>query len=272
MNLIKLIEAVKKEPKIYKNLQADDDEYQTEWETIASKVGVTLDEAQHRWNTILFEYMEYLKGNDDCELAKYMDFLQPYLFQMIDDTTIDEEMLHTILKDEDVGVMEHSENSNEHPEEVQEEGESQESSAKETASTTLENITQKGTLIQIPSPEIQQEPTEENYEKLNAKAPLKLLSDKPLTPQQNPIEEVYEKPNPPIQLVPDKPLTPPAAIINKPAMQNESSSFSNLTSIELIFLGYAKQLQKMPLALQLKTKRKIADIMDEAELLMMEGL
>ncbi|KAI8125583.1 hypothetical protein FF38_05316 [Lucilia cuprina] len=50
---------------------------------------------------------------------------------------------------------------------------------------------------------------------------------------------------------------------------NPSNSFTNLSSLELIFLGYAKQLQKMPLQLQLKTKRKIADIMDEAELQMM---
>lgn len=43
-------------------------------------------------------------------------------------------------------------------------------------------------------------------------------------------------------------------------------AIANMSSLELIFLGYAKQLQKMPLALQLSTKRKIADIMDEAEL------
>lgn len=47
---------------------------------------------------------------------------------------------------------------------------------------------------------------------------------------------------------------------------NQSNSFTNLSSLELIFLGYAKQLQKMPIQLQLKTKRKIADIMDEVEL------
>lgn len=52
-------------------------------------------------------------------------------------------------------------------------------------------------------------------------------------------------------------------------VQSQNNAFSNLSSMELIFLGYAKQLQKMPLKLQLKTKRKIADIMDEAELEMM---
>ncbi|XP_039964544.1 uncharacterized protein LOC120777355 [Bactrocera tryoni] len=46
--------------------------------------------------------------------------------------------------------------------------------------------------------------------------------------------------------------------------------FSSLTSLELIFLGYAKVLQRMPLRLQLQTKRKIADIMDEAELKLFE--
>lgn len=50
-----------------------------------------------------------------------------------------------------------------------------------------------------------------------------------------------------------------------------SGGFSNLTSLELIFLGYAKVLQRMPLRLQLQTKRKIADIMDEAELKLFEG-
>ncbi|XP_036347416.1 uncharacterized protein LOC118756780 isoform X1 [Rhagoletis pomonella] len=49
-----------------------------------------------------------------------------------------------------------------------------------------------------------------------------------------------------------------------------SSSFTNLTSLELIFLGYAKVLQRMPLGLQLQTKRKIANVMDEAELKMYE--
>ncbi|XP_011193723.2 uncharacterized protein LOC105219351 [Zeugodacus cucurbitae] len=49
------------------------------------------------------------------------------------------------------------------------------------------------------------------------------------------------------------------------------SGFTNLSSLELIFLGYAKVLQRMPLRLQLQTKRKIADIMDEAELELFEG-
>lgn len=52
-------------------------------------------------------------------------------------------------------------------------------------------------------------------------------------------------------------------------VQSQNNTFTNLSSLELIFLGYAKQLQKMPLKLQLKIKRKIADIMDEAELEMM---
>ncbi|KAM7347686.1 uncharacterized protein ACRADG_007200 [Cochliomyia hominivorax] len=55
-----------------------------------------------------------------------------------------------------------------------------------------------------------------------------------------------------------------ASVSSQVATQNDA--FTNLSSLELIFLGYAKQLQKMPLSLQLKTKRKIADIMDEAEL------
>lgn len=73
-----------------------------------------------------------------------------------------------------------------------------------------------------------------------------------------------------------KAITPPTAKAPAPPPYQESrlsqneSSFSNLSPMELIFMGYAKQLQKMPLALQLKTKRKIADIMDEAELKMME--
>lgn len=72
-----------------------------------------------------------------------------------------------------------------------------------------------------------------------------------------------------------KAITPPPAKATAPPYQESrlsqnESSFSNLSPMELIFMGYAKQLQKMPLALQLKTKRKIADIMDEAELKMME--
>ena len=47
---------------------------------------------------------------------------------------------------------------------------------------------------------------------------------------------------------------------------HNTSAITNLTSLELIFLGYAKQLQRMPLTLQMKIKRKIADIMDEAEM------
>lgn len=72
-----------------------------------------------------------------------------------------------------------------------------------------------------------------------------------------------------------KAITPPPAKATAPPYQESrlslnESSFNNLSPMELIFMGYAKQLQKMPLALQLKTKRKIADIMDEAELKMME--
>ncbi|XP_067621855.1 uncharacterized protein [Eurosta solidaginis] len=52
--------------------------------------------------------------------------------------------------------------------------------------------------------------------------------------------------------------------------QSMSGGFTNLTSLELIFLGYAKVLQRMPKRLQLQTKRKIADIMDYAELQMLE--
>lgn len=83
MNLVELIEAVKKEPNIYKNLHEDDDEFQSEWQSIANKFCVSIDEVQRNWNRILYEYMEYLKGNDDFELAKYMDFLQPYMFTMM---------------------------------------------------------------------------------------------------------------------------------------------------------------------------------------------
>ena len=51
---------------------------------------------------------------------------------------------------------------------------------------------------------------------------------------------------------------------------DSENGFSNLSSLELIFLGYAKTLQKMPLPLQLKAKRKIANVLDEAELEMFE--
>uniref|UniRef100_W8CE53 MADF domain-containing protein n=1 Tax=Ceratitis capitata TaxID=7213 RepID=W8CE53_CERCA len=60
--------------------------------------------------------------------------------------------------------------------------------------------------------------------------------------------------------------------INTPSGDiNNSGGFTNLSSLELIFLGYAKVLQRMPLRLQLQIKRKIADIMDEAELHLFEG-
>ncbi|XP_054732961.1 uncharacterized protein LOC129240913 [Anastrepha obliqua] len=67
-------------------------------------------------------------------------------------------------------------------------------------------------------------------------------------------------------------IVPPPSIAANISNDNTrmSTSFTNLTSLELIFLGYAKVLQRMPLRLQLQTKRKIADIMDEAELKMFE--
>lgn len=63
-----------------------------------------------------------------------------------------------------------------------------------------------------------------------------------------------------------------AQAVNNPSGDASApGGFTNLTSLELIFLGYAKVLQQMPLRLQLQTKRKIADIMDEAELKLFEG-
>lgn len=71
---------------------------------------------------------------------------------------------------------------------------------------------------------------------------------------------------PPANSVQDTQTTSTGASRTSSTMSHNTSSITNLTSLELIFLGYAKQLQRMPLTLQLKTKRKIADIMDEAEM------
>lgn len=85
MNLIKLIEAVRNQSNIYKNLHVDDEEYAREWQKVAKEVGceISAEAAQDQWNSILIDYMEYLRGNQDFELAKHMDFLQPYLFTMV---------------------------------------------------------------------------------------------------------------------------------------------------------------------------------------------
>lgn len=89
-------------------------------------------------------------------------------------------------------------------------------------------------------------------------------------PSQVSKENTNDKP----EIIPESKETaaPPPAQPSVEINTLKESSFSNLTSMELIFLGYAKQLQKMPLPLQLQTKRKIADIMDEVELKMMEQM
>ena len=66
--------------------------------------------------------------------------------------------------------------------------------------------------------------------------------------------------------VQDLPTTSIDANRMSSTISHNTSSITNMTSLELIFLGYAKQLQRMPLTLQMKIKRKIADIMDEAEM------
>ncbi|XP_037936302.1 uncharacterized protein LOC119670207 isoform X2 [Teleopsis dalmanni] len=49
----------------------------------------------------------------------------------------------------------------------------------------------------------------------------------------------------------------------------QSFNHTNLSSLELIFLGYAKLVQSMSLPLQIQTKKKILNIMEEAELQML---
>uniref|UniRef100_A0A1I8N6W3 MADF domain-containing protein n=1 Tax=Musca domestica TaxID=7370 RepID=A0A1I8N6W3_MUSDO len=239
MNLVELIEAVKKEPNIYKNLHEDDDEFQSEWQSIANKFCVSIDEVQRNWNRILYEYMEYLKGNDDFELAKYMDFLQPYMFTMIDDTSIDEEELKNILKDDD-DVQEVSQDLDKSPENVLEENQEKQERGEETQEICFDEPTPPCIAV--------------NTTPAEGKSQIDLVDTAK-------VPETVAK---------EKSQTPPA-MDNNTSTKNDPS-FTNLTSMELIFLGYAKQLQKMPLSLQLKTKRKIADIMDDAELQMMEGL
>uniref|UniRef100_A0A1A9WPV5 MADF domain-containing protein n=1 Tax=Glossina brevipalpis TaxID=37001 RepID=A0A1A9WPV5_9MUSC len=49
------------------------------------------------------------------------------------------------------------------------------------------------------------------------------------------------------------------------------NTFNNLTHLELIFLGYARQLQRMPQTTQMQIKRKIADIIDEGEICLLNA-
>lgn len=83
MNLVQLIESVKKQANIYKNLHDDDEEYLKEWQKVAEECQTTSDEAQDQWNMLLLEYMEYLRGNNEFAMSKHMDFIQPHLFTIM---------------------------------------------------------------------------------------------------------------------------------------------------------------------------------------------
>lgn len=157
-----------------------------------------------------------------------------------DDTSIDEEELKNILKDDDDDVQEVSQDLPKSPENVLEENQEKQERGEETQEICFD---------EPPPPSIAV-----NTTPAEGKSQIDLVDTAK-------VPETVAK---------EKSQTPPA-MDNNTSTKNDPS-FTNLTSMELIFLGYAKQLQKMPLSLQLKTKRKIADIMDDAELQMMEGL
>ncbi|XP_037828121.1 uncharacterized protein LOC119616046 [Lucilia sericata] len=203
--LINLIETVKNHPKLFTNTPQNDREELQEWTDVANVCKITISEAQDQWNLLLMEYVEYLRNNQDFNLAQHMDFLQPYFFTINDGEAIDEDELLNAIDCKK--IAENDSNA----EDIKNEKEMDRNSSE------LQN-------------------------KVNEK--IAKTEKSPTTSNQ---------------------LTP--AISSE--TNNPSNSFTNLSSLELIFLGYAKQLQKMPLPLQLKTKRKIADIMDEAELQMM---
>lgn len=79
--LINLIKAVKNHPKLFMNAsQNDDQDDNTEWGAVANECKMTIAEAQEQWNILLLEYVEYLRNNQDFDLAQHMHFLQPYFF------------------------------------------------------------------------------------------------------------------------------------------------------------------------------------------------
>ncbi|XP_013111023.2 uncharacterized protein LOC106089647 [Stomoxys calcitrans] len=280
MNLVKLIEAVKKHKNIYKNLSDTGARSCTkDWQIVAKDLqnamncDVTAAEAQDQWNGVLLAYYEYLRGNQDFALAKHMDFLQPYLFTMIDDHINEEELTNIVEDEENVN----STHTNKEPKDETEGYDGNETGdlAQTIRKDPLNDILIKHQIVQ-PMEERVEKPkdsakndiviTESSAE--DSEKGVLLPSDKASAAQQQQTDVNTEKAKDTIE----KPSVYPEKIIAAPrntSSQNDSS-FSNLSSMELIFLGYAKQLQKMPLKLQLKTKRKIADIMEDAELAMME--
>ncbi|XP_075155345.1 uncharacterized protein LOC142228730 [Haematobia irritans] len=249
MNSVKLIEAVKKHPNIYKNIGDGRNECSKEWQMVVKDLQkainreVQVEEIQDQWNGMCSAYVEYLRGNQDIShdswIPKHMDFLQPYLFSMIDDH-IDENELANILTDEGVDGPAIDSDERNQPEEK----ENVDTSPKES----LEDIIIKHNLMQS---------LDEQIETPIRKSDINISESE---------KETKGAVVAPVKKVPEEKILPES---RTQSAQNDSS-FSNLSSLELIFLGYAKQLQKMPLRLQLKTKRKIADIMEDAELAMME--